>query len=83
MRLVVGGGEGGTLIQRHGDGGVEQVLYLDGMGRRQTVPCAVDMRLERDPIGVEFPKLRQGHDLEAAGIGEDWPGPVHEAMQAT
>ena len=42
---------------------------------------AVEMRLERDAVRVELTQLRQRHDLEAAGIGQDRTRPVHEAMQ--
>ena len=43
---------------------------------------AVDMRLEGHAALVELAQLGERHDLEAAGIGEDRPGPVHEVMQA-
>ena len=34
------------------------------------------------PLLVELAQLRQRHHLEAAGIGEDRPRPVHELVQA-
>ena len=42
---------------------------------------AVDMRLEGDARLVDLAQLRQRHDLEAAGVGEDRERPVHEAVQ--
>ena len=46
------------------------------------VARTVDVRLKGHSRLVELAELRQGHDLEAAGIGQDRPRPVHEAMQA-
>ncbi len=43
---------------------------------------AVDVRLERHAVVVEFAPFLQAKDLEAAGVGEDRPVPGHEAMQA-
>ena len=40
------------------------------------------MRLEDDAALVELAQLGQTHHLEAAGIGEDGPLPLHELMQA-
>ena len=44
--------------------------------------AAVEMRLERHAVRIELAQLRQRHDLEAAGIGQDRAGPVHEPMQS-
>ncbi len=43
---------------------------------------AVDVGLERHAVFVELPELGERHDLEAAGIGQDRPRPIHELMQA-
>ena len=40
------------------------------------------MRAERDALIAELAQLRQRHDLEPAGIGEDRVRPVHEAVQS-
>ena len=80
-RLGLGGGERRALVQRHGDGGVEQMLDLHGAGRGQAMGGAVEMRLERHPVGVQLAQLGQRHDLEAAGIGQDRARPVHEPVQ--
>ena len=43
---------------------------------------AVDMRAEGDALLVELAQLRQRHDLEAAGIGQDRMRPADELVQA-
>jgi hypothetical protein len=70
-----------ALVEGHGDGGVEQVLDLGRPLRRQPVLAAVEMRAEGHAVLVHAPQLGQRHHLEAAGIGQDRPGPVHEAVQ--
>jgi hypothetical protein len=42
----------------------------------------VDVGAEGDSLLGDFPQLRQGHHLEAAGIGQDRAVPPHEAVQA-
>ncbi|GAV35157.1 hypothetical protein ROTAS13_02829 [Roseomonas sp. TAS13] len=79
--LLLRGGEGGALVQAHGDVGIQQVLDLDGTLGREAVLGAVDMRMEGDAVGIHLPQLAQRHDLEAAGIRQDRAGPVHHAVQ--
>ncbi len=71
-----------ALVEHHLDVGAEQALHLDGALRRQLYRGAVDMRLEGDARFGNAAELGQRHDLIAAGIGEDRPVPMHEAMQA-
>jgi len=48
LRLRGRGGEGGALVQRHGDGGVELVLDLRGAFGRQAVGAAIQVGAEGD-----------------------------------
>ncbi len=48
---------------------------------REPVRRAVEVRAEGDALLVELPQLGEAHHLEAAGIGEDGAGPVHEPVQ--
>ena len=47
-----------------------------------SMPRAVDMRPEGHALLVDLAQLGERHHLEAAGIGQDRPRPVHELMQA-
>ncbi len=58
-----------------------KMLDFDRARRRQAMRRAVQVRLERDAVRVELSQFGQRHDLEAAGVGQDRAGPVHEAMQ--
>src|SRR5579872_4804003 len=40
------------------------------------------MGLKNDAALVKLPQLGERHDLEAAGISENWMRPVHEFVQA-
>ena len=42
---------------------------------------AVDVRAKGDAVVGDLAQLRQRHDLEAAGVGQDRPRPVHELVQ--
>ena len=57
-------------------------LNFDRPFRRQHVPRAVEMRLERGAFLGDLADLGEAHHLEAAGVGEDRPLPAHEFMQA-
>ncbi len=75
------GGQRHAFVELHLDVGIEQALDLDRALRRQLVDGAVEMRAKSDAALVEFSQLRQRHHLEAAGIGEDGPGPAGEFVQ--
>ncbi len=81
-RLVLGCREGGAFVQHHGDVGIQLTLDLDRALRGQVVHGAVDVRAEGDARFRDLAQFRQRHYLEAAGIGQDRTGPIHEAMQA-
>ena len=74
--------KGRALVERHRDGGVEQVLDVHGDRGGQSVPGAVEVGSERDAVCVHLPQPGQRHDLEAARIGQDRPRPVHHPVQA-
>ncbi len=76
------GRQADALVELHLDVGAEQPLDLDGALGAHLIGGAVDMRAEGDAGLVDLPKGREGHHLEAAGIGEDRPVPLHETMQA-
>ncbi len=48
---------------------------------RQVVLAAVDVRAEGHAVVGQLAQVGQRHHLEAAGIGQDRPGPVHEPVQ--
>ena len=48
----------------------------------ELVGVAVEVGLEGDAVFGDFAEVREAEDLETAGIGEDGPGPGHEAVQA-
>ena len=83
LRLLVRGRQLHAFVELHLDVGAQQVLDFHRPLRRQQMPRAVDMGLEGDAVLIELAQLGERHHLEAAGIGEDRIGPVHEAMQAT
>ena len=78
---LVGGGQPHAFVELHLDVGAQKTLDFDGALGRQHMGRAVDVRLEGDAGLVDFAQLRQRHDLEAAGVGEDRERPVHEAVQ--
>ncbi len=70
-----------ALIERHDDVRAQADLRLDGALRAEEVRRAVEMRAKCNPFLVDFAKLVQAENLEAAGIGQDRPRPRHETMQ--
>ena len=73
---------GRALVQHHGDIAVQRMLDVHGARRRQMMAGAVGVRTEHDAILLHGAELGERHHLEAAGIGEDRPRPVHEFVQA-
>ena len=43
--------------------------------------AAIQRRLEAHPLLGDFAQLRETENLEATGVGENRPLPVHEAVQ--
>ena len=52
------------------------------MLRREPVDRPVEVRAEGHAVLVDDPQVAERHDLEAAGVGQDRPVPVHEPVQA-
>ena len=71
-----------AFVELHRDVGAEQRLDLDRALGRELDRRAVEVRAEGHALVLDLAQLRQRHHLEAAGIGEDRPRPVHEPMQA-
>jgi len=46
------------------------------------VLVAIDVRTEEDALFGDLAELAKAPDLEAAGVGEDGTGPLHEAVEA-
>jgi len=82
LGLLLGRREGGAFVEGHGDVGIQPVLDLHRPFGAQMVARPVMVRLEGDAGFVELAQLGKAHHLEAAGIGQDRPRPVHEAVQA-
>src|SRR5690606_11782474 len=58
------------------------VLNLHRALRRELDQVAVDGRTERYAVLGDLAQLLEAEDLKAAGIRQDRPAPVHEAVQA-
>jgi hypothetical protein len=71
-----------ALVELHRNVRAKQRLDFDGSLGRQIHHRAIDVRAEDDALVGNLAKLRQRHDLEAAGVGQDRPVPVHEFVQA-
>ena len=70
-----------ALVEHHHDVAAQRQLDVDGRLRREHVAVAVEMRLEHHALFGDLAQPAQAEDLEAAGIGEDRPRPVHELVQ--
>ena len=69
-------------IEHHRDVGTEVLLDPDRLFRRQLQEVAVYVGAEDGPLVVDLEIGCETEDLEAAGVGENRPIPVHEAMEA-
>ena len=81
LGLVRRRGERRAFVKGHGDVRIQRMLDLHGPFGGQMVLAAVQMGLEGDTAFIDGAQLGQTHHLKAAGIGQDRPRPVHEAMQ--
>ena len=72
---------GGTLVKGHGDGRSQIRLDLHALLRSHEDLMSVDMGLEGDAFLSDLPEACQGEHLEAAGVREDRPVPVHELVE--
>ena len=71
-----------ALVELHDDVGTEVLLDAHVVLGSPAVPRAVDDAAERHAVVVEFERVCEREDLEAAGVGEDRAVPVHERVQA-
>jgi hypothetical protein len=71
----------GTLVKRHDDVGPEVVLHLDRAGGREVDFRAVDVALETHAAVVDLVDIRERKDLKPPAVGQDRPGPSHEAVK--
>ena len=82
LGLHVGRGRGDALVEHHHDVAADRLLHLDaGFGREQVVG-PVNVAFEAGAILVHGAFARKGKNLEAAGVGQHGPVPVHEAVDA-
>ncbi len=77
------GGIFGALVEGHDDVCAESDLHIDRMLRSEEVRAAVEVRTKLDAIVIDFAKLAERENLEAAGVSEQGARPTDEAMQAT
>ena len=82
MEFALGCRQLQAFVELHGDVGAEQMLDLDRALGRKFNHGAVEVGAEGHAFVLDLAQLRQRHDLEAAGIGENRPRPIHEAVQA-
>ena len=74
---------GDALVELHRDVGADAVgLDLDRAFGRQDVFGAVDVAGEGDGLFLDLGDAGQGHDLEAAAVGQDRLVPAHEFVEA-
>ena len=72
---------GRALVEDHDDVRAQGPLHRHGLLRPQEDRAAIDGGPELDPRFGDSAHGPQTEDLEAAGVGQDRPRPVHEAVQ--
>ena len=80
-RLCLGRGIRRAFVEAHGHIGGQDPLNAHGFLGREEHRGAVDGRAKVRTFFGDFPRLRQTPHLKTAGIREDRPLPMHEAMQ--
>jgi hypothetical protein len=80
-RLLLGGGPRRAVVEGHRNVGAERALHVHRVFGRQRDFAAVDGRAEAHAFLRDLAQRRQAEYLETAGIRQDRPLPVHEAMQ--
>src|SRR5262249_58234433 len=81
-RVIVRARIRNAFIQHHCDIAAEFRLDFHCDLRRNERPAAVDVILEFYALLSDLAQLRQRENLEPATIGENWPIPAHEIVQA-
>src|SRR6187551_3707254 len=81
-RLLLGGWIGSAVVERHRDVRAERELRVHGIFRREPHRAAVYGRTELHALLGDLAQRLETEDLESTGVGEDWPAPMHEAVQS-
>src|SRR5262249_34957301 len=71
-----------AFIKHHRDVAVESGLNFHCDFRRNEGSRAVDVIWEFYAVFRDFAQLREGENLDPAAVGENWPIPAHEIVQA-
>ena len=69
-------------IESHDNVRTERVLYLHRNFRRDKVPAAVDMRVERNALFGNFSDTGKRENLKSAAVGQNRLIPRHKLMQS-
>jgi len=72
----------GALIQAQDDVRPQLLLDGDGLLWSEAMERAVEVGAKGDAIGIHLPQPREAEHLKAAAVGEQWPIPAHEVVQA-
>lgn len=72
----------GALIESHDDVGAEANLNRHGTFRGKEMRRPVKMGTEGHALFCDFAEFAEAENLESPGIGENWPLPGHETVQA-
>src|SRR5688572_20353120 len=76
----IGIGQGGALVQTHGDVRSKVLLDADCPLGGQLKQGAVDVRAEDGGVIRDLQVGGEAEDLVASAVGQDGPMPVHETM---
>src|SRR5690606_11376092 len=71
-----------TFVKDHDDIGPQVALDLHGSLWIEKYRAAIDWRFKRNPRLSNFSQLTQAEYLEAAGVSQDWPLPLHEIVRS-
>src|SRR5699024_10788120 len=71
-----------TLIERHHDVRIEVMLDVHRPFRALEQFGAVQVASETHALLLDLPSVAQAEYLEAAGVRQDRPVPVHESMKS-
>jgi hypothetical protein len=74
-------GIGRALVEDHDDVRAQRALHRHGLLRPHEHRAAVHRRAEVHALLGDLAQLAEAEDLKAAGVGQDRPLPVHEAVQ--
>src|SRR5205809_6372562 len=81
-RVIVRARIWNAFIEHHRDIAAERGLNFHCDLRRNERSGAVDVILEFDAVLGDLSQLREREDLVPAAVGENWPTPTHEIVQA-